>query len=69
MPVDPVELGVVELRRKVVLDQLRLRFLLLGQLRTATVAKLHRGLQSPLALAPQHGELILTALLGRLLKL
>src|ERR1039458_5055854 len=66
---DRVELGVVKLGREVAVDQLRLGFLLIGQLGSAGVPEQGRRLQPALAFTPQHAELIGPALLGRLLQL
>ena len=64
-----IELGVVELGGEVALDQLGLGLLLLGELGAAAVAELRRGLQPALALAPEHRQLVVAAVLGRLLEL
>ena len=66
---DRVELGVVELGREVALDQLGLGLLLVGQLRAPAVAELLGRLEPPLALAAQHRQLVVAALLGGLLEL
>ena len=58
-----------ELRRQVPCDQLGLGLLLLGELGAAAVAELRGGLQPALALAAQHRELVVAALLGGLLQL
>jgi len=65
----PDAVGIVELGGHVTLDDPGLGLLAVGELASAGLAELLRGLEPALALAAQHRELVGSAVLGVLLQL
>jgi hypothetical protein len=66
---DRLQLRLGELRGQVAADQLALGLLTSGKILAAGVAVGACGLQAPLALTSQHGQLVVRPFLGGLLKL